>query len=155
MRSSEFLLVLSSLTFGCFGSSAADAAPMSDRAEEVRFKEPAPELPHPSEKCPDGTLEHAGKCIGEAKAAEIVEEVSNEAVEKMIRVQDPGAQVHAQHELIQAQGARLEKAEVDLVEIKKKLKKAKAAGKGPFRKSPKMAKHPQHPKDPFGAPVGG
>jgi len=88
------------------------------------------ELPRPSEKCPDSFMEVEDKCIPEKEAMALLEQKSQEAVEKMTESKgNPEVQVQAQQQVMEIQGKKMDKVKDEHDEIKKLIREKKKAGK--------------------------
>ena len=111
------------------------------------------ELPHPSEKCPEGFMEAKDKCIPEKEAMALLEQKSREAVEKMTEAEgDPAAQVQAQQQVVEIQEKKIDKVQDEHAEIKKLIREKKKAGKlkpvdNPFFFDPKQQEPEEFPPE--------
>lgn len=85
------------------------------------------DLPHRSDDCAEMKLD--GECISDEKAVEILEQKSDEALEKLMEAKGAEQKVEAQEDLTQISEQRIEKVNDDLDEIKDLIQQKKADGK--------------------------
>lgn len=97
----------------------------SERGEHVHLVKG--DLPHRSDDCAEMKLD--GECISDEKAVEVLEQKSDDAIEKLMQAEDAEQKVEAQEDLAQISEQRIEKVNDDLDEIRDLIQQKKAAGK--------------------------